>query len=88
MNVNQKTVAGSQAKTEGTPWCYHSNVLPKCKVKDADKKDCGYYGIKKDECESKGCCWHPFPDPNPKRKPWCYYSNGDEKVPFGPSGPM
>ena len=31
------------------------------------------FGIKKDECESKGCCWHPL-DPNPKGKPWCYHS--------------
>ena len=54
MNANQETVAGNQAKTDGTPWCYHSNVLPKCKVEDADRKDCGYFGIKKDECESKG----------------------------------
>ena len=48
-NANQETVAGNQAKTDGTPWCYHSNVLPKCKVEDANKYDCGYYGIKKDE---------------------------------------
>ena len=42
----------------------------KCTV--ANKEDCGYYGIKEDGCEAKGCCW----DPNqPSTEPWCYFGN-------------
>ena len=70
-----KNCCWKPSKTDGTPWCYHSNVLPKCKVEDANKYDCGYTGIKKDECESRNCCWHPPTDPNQKGKPWCYYAN-------------
>ena len=44
----------------------------------SQKKDCGYYGIKQDGCESKGCCWVPNV---PSSEPWCYYPAGPSPSP-------
>ena len=43
-------------------------------VGDAERVDCGYYGINEQECESTGCCWGEI-DNNPNNYPWCYYPN-------------
>lgn len=43
-----------------------------CPTNDFDKKDCGYFGIQKSECESKGCCWYESEN---KNVPWCFYSD-------------
>eukprot|EP00128_Syssomonas_multiformis_P009239 Colp12_sorted_trinity150504_noHs@21457 len=34
-----------------------------------NRRDCGYFGIQQNECESKGCCWRPSNDGSP----WCFY---------------
>ena len=31
------------------------------KVKDEDKKDCGFIAISQEDCENNGCCWDPIP---------------------------
>jgi glucoamylase len=43
-----------------------------CPSNDFDKKDCGYLGIQKSECESKGCCWV---ESNNNNIPWCFYQD-------------
>ena len=54
----------------------HNNV---CNAFSKIKKDCGYYGITKNECEKKkGCC---FDEPYIVG-PQCYYSNGGNETIF------
>ncbi len=40
-----------------------------CNIDDREKADCAYYGIDKDECEERGCCWQQS---NTHNIPWCY----------------
>ena len=47
-----------------------------CEVPSEDKVDCGYYGIKQNECAAHGCCWRPSKHPN---DPWCF-SNKKGKI--------
>ncbi len=44
-----------------------STAFSDCNVNS--KSDCGYLGIGKEECESKGCCWQEVTN-----QPWCFYS--------------
>lgn len=30
-----------------------------CSLEDAQKTDCGFFGINQQQCEGKGCCWKP-----------------------------
>ncbi|RHZ75901.1 hypothetical protein Glove_208g170 [Diversispora epigaea] len=39
--------------------------------------DCGYFGITKEQCEYRGCCWRPSTDPKAK---WCFYKKGKEST--------
>ena len=39
-----------------------------CPVAPSERRECGYYGITKDECLRKSCCWDPTV-PNTK---WCF----------------
>lgn len=41
-------------------------------VKGSSRKDCGYNGIQRDECYTKGCCWQPLL--GGEVGPWCYES--------------
>eukprot|EP00971_Amphidinium_carterae_P286758 5693338-Amphidinium_carterae.1 len=45
-----------------------------CNVDDKMRQDCGYYGINKDSCESRGCCWRPSQVNGPY--PWCFCATG------------
>ncbi|XP_066910387.1 uncharacterized protein [Clytia hemisphaerica] len=38
----------------------------------AVRKECGYVGIGRDECFTKGCCWAPLP--SGQNGAWCYES--------------
>ena len=42
-----------------------------CVIEDAERLDCGYYGISDQECYSRDCCWTESKIPG---VPWCYHS--------------
>ncbi|RIA84494.1 glycosyl hydrolases family 31 protein [Glomus cerebriforme] len=44
-----------------------------CSISDV-KYDCGYFGITKEQCEARFCCWRPSENPEDK---WCFYKRGD-----------
>ena len=46
-------------------------VSDQCDIEPKARKECGYYGIKQPECESKGCCWSPLE--NGSKAPWCFF---------------
>jgi len=39
-----------------------------------NRTDCGFHGIDRSHCESKGCCWGEEPNPNPQGVPWCFHA--------------
>ena len=39
-------------------------------ISSQDKIDCGYYGIRKEQCLANDCCWQPT---NEDGIPWCYH---------------
>ena len=41
-----------------------------CRVPRFERKECGYYGIEKKECEQRGCCW--LTDEINSKIPWCF----------------
>ncbi len=48
---------------------------PTCAVDEFEREDCGFYGIKSDECREAGCCWKPNPaESNTQNVPWCFFS--------------
>ena len=61
------------------PWCFKGvddtptimtiNNLS-CRVVREQRQECGYYGIDKAECESRGCCW--ITDELESKIPWCF----------------
>ncbi len=45
-----------------------------------ERMECGYYGIKEEECvETNGCCWMPANDPS---IPWCFSPGGKLQDPW------
>lgn len=44
-----------------------------CPVAPSERQECGHYGITRDECLSKSCCWDPTV-PNAK---WCFKQPGE-----------
>ena len=42
-----------------------------CTVNEDKRAECGHYGIDKNGCENKGCCWK---ESNIQGVPWCYKS--------------
>ena len=50
-----------------------NSLLPagECYQSPASREDCGWFGIKKEQCESKGCCW----DESVQDVPWCFYGS-------------
>ncbi|CEM33733.1 unnamed protein product [Vitrella brassicaformis CCMP3155] len=45
----------------------------RCAATKADKWDCGYLGIREQECVANGCCWSRTEDGS---SPWCYHVGG------------
>ena len=49
-------------------------ILPEidlnCTLPIKDRIECGYYGMSKEECLIKGCCWVPCTE---ERGPWCFH---------------
>ena len=61
------------------PWCFQGQddtptILTinnlSCRVPREKREECGYYGIEKKECESRGCCW--ITDELESVIPWCF----------------
>ncbi|CAG8596714.1 11824_t:CDS:10, partial [Scutellospora calospora] len=50
------------------------NHIDICKLSDSSK-DCGYFGITKEQCEARFCCWKPLNDSNAN---WCTFKKGPE----------
>lgn len=41
-----------------------------CAMDTDDRMECGFYGIRKDQCLATGCCWKPSNDGG---APWCFH---------------
>ena len=61
------------------PWCFYGQedsptIMTKsnltCTVPRFERKECGYFGIDKKECEQRGCCW--LADDIGSKIPWCF----------------
>ena len=69
------------------PWCFFgqndtATIFTigglSCALDRLKRKECGYYGIEKTECEGKGCCWRI--DDDDSEVPWCYEGITDKGV--------
>ena len=38
------------------------------------RKECGFMGINKKQCEAKKCCWRPLGKGS--KEPWCFHPKG------------
>ena len=61
------------------PWCFYGQddsptIMTinnsSCSIPRFERKECGYYGIEKKECEQRGCCW--LTDEINSKIPWCF----------------
>ncbi len=61
------------------PWCFYGqDDTPtiqttdglSCEVDRKKRTECGYYGINKEKCEKRGCCWKV--DEHNSVVPWCF----------------
>lgn len=50
------------------------NIADTCSVSPEDRNDCGWYGIDKETCEDRGCCYDDT-DFGFETK-WCFYPTG------------
>ena len=70
----------AQSQRSGTPWCFKGiDDVPtyytrysslSCGIDRPDRTECGYKGIKKEECESRDCCYKI--DDYESDIPWCF----------------
>ena len=82
--INQKTCeekgcCWKESSIQGVPWCFHGiDDIPTylttdgkiCAIDREFRVECGYKGIDKAECESRGCCWKI--DDYESIIPWCF----------------
>ena len=82
--INQKTCeekgcCWKESSVQGVPWCFHGiDDVPTyittggkiCAIDRENRVECGYKGIDKAECESRGCCWKI--DDYESIIPWCF----------------
>ena len=83
--INQKTCekrscCWKESSVPGVPWCFHgiddeptflTTDGKTCAIDREDRKECGYKGIDKPECEKRGCCWKI--DEYESVVPWCFH---------------
>ena len=50
---------------------FFSATAPQCQTND--RVECGYFGINKVDCDSRGCCYSPT---TAGGQPWCYHETG------------
>ena len=82
--INQKDCEGlgccwKEDSNPSIPWCFYGqDDTPTlmttdgltCSVEREMREECGYYGINKEECEERGCCW--LVDDDDSVIPWCF----------------
>ena len=85
IGINQKTCeergcCWKESSNPKTPWCFEgindvptftTNTKKMCHLDRDLRKECGYKGIDKEECESRDCCWQI--DEYESTVPWCYH---------------
>jgi len=57
----------------------------KCGAPSGERVECGFVGIKEDECLSKGCCWNPLQENS--AEPWCHRPASDADLRAFITGP-
>ena len=77
----------AESSTSGIPWCfkgiddiptYYTRDSKKiCAIDRENRVDCGYKGIKKEECESRDCCYKI--DDYESVIPWCFKGVSETK---------
>ena len=95
IGINQKTCeekgcCWKESSIPNIPWCfegiddvptYLTTTGNTCLLDREFRKECGYKGIDKAECEARGCCWKI--DDYESVIPWCYHGyelvNEEEK---------
>ena len=83
----EKGCCWKESSVKGVPWCFYGiDDVPTFKTLlsykscylDKDlRKECGYKGIDKAECESRDCCWKI--DDYESIIPWCYHGYIDSQ---------
>ena len=78
----------AQSSIQNVPWCYKGiDDVPtyltlktglSCALDRNLRKECGYKGIEKAECESKDCCYKI--DDYESKVPWCFHGFQDSKT--------
>ena len=48
---------------------FSPSIPRNCTLPSKYREDCGYFGITKEECASRDCCWVPCTE---GRGPWCF----------------
>ena len=67
----------SRSKIENSTYLSLIYVSEQCKFVEGHKRrDCGHYGITKNQCMDKGCCWSPVKGKYKNKHPWCHHSEG------------
>lgn len=65
-------------KSQYSLFIYFIIASEQCKFVEGHKrKECGYYGITRDECLDKACCWSPIRGQKRSKHPWCHHSEGE-----------
>ena len=77
-----------QPYRDGLPWCFMGiDDVPtyytlgsglSCSIDRENRRECGYKGIGKQECEERDCCYKI--DDYESDIPWCFYGYQDEKI--------
>lgn len=49
---------------------FSPSITLNCTLPNRYRDDCGHFGIQKEECVGKGCCWVPCTE---GRGPWCFH---------------
>ena len=57
---------------------YVQSNISICDISNKEKKNCGYFGIKQEKCEEKGCCYKVTSDGSP----WCFHKKINTKINF------
>ena len=87
-NVKKKNCCWKESNVNNVPWCfkgiddvptYYTIYTSKSCARDRDlRKECGYKGIEKAECESRDCCYKI--DDYESEVPWCFQGFVDSKI--------
>ena len=84
----KKSCCWKESTVDKVPWCFEGiddvptyytlSSSKSCAIDRDLRKDCGYKGIQKEECESKDCCYRI--DDYESDIPWCFHGIVDSKT--------